>query len=50
MYQQWSPNCPERVTGEYTETAFDVVSIKDNVVKLTRFGAGDDRCGMLLRV
>ena len=50
MYQQWSPNCPERVTGEYTETAFDVVSIKDNIVKLTRFGAGDDRCGMLLRV
>ena len=50
MYQQWSPNCPERVTGEYTETAFDVVSIKDNVVKLTRFGAGDDRCGILLRV
>lgn len=49
MLQRWAPNCPERQAGTYTETAFDVVSVKDNMLYLTRFGAGEDRRGMLFR-
>ena len=32
-----------------SETAFDVFSIKDNVMYITRFGAGEDRIATLLR-
>ncbi|MBP3361154.1 MAG: metallophosphoesterase [Clostridia bacterium] len=46
----WCPACPERKCKAITETAFDVFSIKDNVVKITRFGAGEDRVGCLQRL
>ena len=36
-------------TGTITETAFDVISVKGTVMKLTRFGAGNDRIGRLIR-
>lgn len=49
LVQEWSPNCPRREFGTITETAFDVFSIKDNLVHITRFGAGNDRIGYLLR-
>lgn len=48
--QQWAPSCPERKVGTITETAFDVFSIKDNMMYLTRFGAGEDRRAELIRV
>lgn len=47
--QRWVPSCPERKLGTVTETAFDVFSIKDNLMNITRFGAGFDRAAMLLR-
>jgi len=50
MAQEWSPACPRRVYGTYSETAFDVISIKGNVMYLTRFGAGYDRIVPLMRV
>ena len=34
---------PEREFGTETETVFDVFSIKDNYLYITRFGAGLDR-------
>ncbi len=34
---------PQRIFGEETETVFDVFSIKDNYLYITRFGAGLDR-------
>lgn len=43
----WCPSCPERKVGTITETAFDVFSIKGDTVKITRFGAGNDRMGAL---
>lgn len=43
----WCPSCPERKIGTITEAAFDVFSIKGDVVKITRFGAGYDRMGAL---
>lgn len=49
LVQEWSPNCPERVCGTPSETAFDVFSIKGDKVQITRFGAGNDRVGVLLR-
>ncbi len=49
MASQWDPSCPKREFGTYSETAFDVFSIKDNVVYITRFGAGEDRIGCLMR-
>ncbi len=45
--QKWSALCPDREVGTITETAFDVVSIKENKIYLTRFGAGEDREGIL---
>lgn len=48
--QHWAPTCPVRQFGTPTETAFDVFSIKENAVYITRFGAGEDRQGMLLRM
>ncbi|MBE6930919.1 MAG: hypothetical protein E7463_11610 [Ruminococcaceae bacterium] len=47
--QEWSPLCPKRVVGTVTETAFDVISIKDQYLYMTRFGAGFDRNACLLR-
>ncbi len=47
--QEWTPSCPRREIGTPSETAFDVFSIKGNMAAITRFGAGSDRCGMLLR-
>lgn len=43
----WCPSCPERKVGTITETAFDVFSIKNDTVKITRFGAGYDRMAAL---
>lgn len=48
--QEWTPMCPKREIGTITETAFDVVSIKGNIVYMTRFGAGEDRSAALLRL
>jgi len=45
----WHPACPERKFRDYTETAFDVFSVKGDVVKITRFGAGEDRVGVVMR-
>jgi|GEM_PF-4646813 len=47
--QAWAPSCPRRVIGTHSETAFDVFSIKGSTAYITRFGAGADRCGILLR-
>lgn len=49
LVQEWVPTCPKRTYGDVTETAFDVFSIKDNVMYITRFGAGTDRAALLLR-
>ncbi len=49
LTQVWSPASPAREFGTVTETAFDVVSIKDDVMYLTRFGVGQDRIAHLLR-
>ena len=46
---RWAPSCPHREMGTYTETAFDVMSVKDGVLYATRFGAGADRAVELLR-
>ncbi len=43
------PTSPKREFGTYTETAFDVFSIKDNIMYITRFGAGEDRKALLIR-
>lgn len=45
--QEWCNLCPKREVGTITETAFDVVSIKDDKIYLTRFGAGEDREGKI---
>lgn len=49
LVQEWAPGCPKREYGSVTETAFDVFSIKDNVMHITRFGAGCDRVAVLMR-
>ena len=49
LTQKWHPTCPDRELGTITETAFDVFSIKGNIVYITRFGAGQDRIGQILR-
>ena len=46
----WTPSCPERVFGTASETAFDVFSIRDDALSITRFGAGEDRRRMLMRI
>lgn len=38
-----------REYGTITETAFDVISIKDDAIYCTRFGAGDDRFAKIIR-
>ena len=47
--QEWAASCPKREHGTITETAFDVFSIKDDLMVITRFGAGCDRAAMFLR-
>ncbi len=47
--QEWAPSCPKREHGTVTETAFDVFSVKDELMMITRFGAGCDRAATLLR-
>lgn len=42
--------CHNRVYGTPTETAFDVFSIKNGLVYMTRFGAGEDRSIILPRM
>ena len=48
---RWAESCPPRKRHyeEYPEVAFDVMSIKDNVIYITRFGAGCDRVVQLIR-
>ena len=40
---EWSPGCPKRPLKTIKETAFDVFSIKNDWIYMTRFGAGHDR-------
>ena len=40
---EWSKGCPKRPLKTINETAFDVFSIKDDWIYITRFGAGVDR-------
>lgn len=47
--QEWAPGCPKREYGTITETAFDVFSVTGEKVVITRFGAGEDRVGCILR-
>lgn len=47
--RQWSPRCPERVFGTASETAFDMFSIKDRSLLITRFGCGESRSAELRR-
>lgn len=49
MMQKWCASCPDRVPGTVSETAFDVISVKDDMLYATRFGAGADRMGRLFR-
>lgn len=48
LVQEWAPGCPKREIGTITETAFDVFSIKDDMIYMTRFGAGRDREAMII--
>lgn len=43
LLQQMSGKCPPRTIGTYTETAFDVFSVRGDELFATRFGAGEDR-------
>ena len=47
--QEWAPGCPERKFGSVTETAFDVFSVTDKRIVITRFGAGEDRVSCIMR-
>lgn len=46
---KWDPASPEREFGTITETAFDVISITDEVIYCTRFGVGEDRTARIIR-
>lgn len=46
---QWDPASPRREFGTYTETAFDVFSVTDDVIYCTRFGVGEDRIARIIR-
>lgn len=46
---KWDPASPKREFGTITETAFDVISIKDDVIYCTRFGVGEDRVARIIR-
>jgi len=50
LTQEWTPNGPKREYGTPTETAFEVFSIKGDMVYITRFGAGDNRMARLMRM
>lgn len=50
MMQVWAPISPNRVPGTPSETAFDVFSIKDGILYITRFGAGEDRVAQLIKL
>ncbi len=50
MAQEWTDTCPRRVIGTPTETAFDVFSIKGDLLYATRFGAGESRIVHLARM
>ena len=47
--QEWAPGCPRREIGTITETAFDIFSVTSEKVVITRFGAGEDRVGCIMR-
>lgn len=47
--QEWAPGCPQRMFGTITETAFDVFSVTEKQIYITRFGAGEDRVGCIMR-
>ena len=47
--QAFAPSSPKREFGKLSETAFDVFSIRDNVMRITRFGAGQDRAATLIK-
>ena len=47
LVQEWAPGCPRREYGTITETAFDVFSVTDDMIYMTRFGAGRDREAMI---
>ena len=49
LAQEWAPGCPRREFGTITETAFDVFSVRDDLIRITRFGAGTDRVGVILQ-
>ena len=49
LAQEWAPGCPRREFGTITETAFDVFSVRDDLIRITRFGAGTDRAGVILQ-
>lgn len=46
---KWDSACPYRQFGTITETAFDIISITDEVIYCTRFGAGEDRTARIIR-
>ena len=48
LAQEWCPGCPKREFGTVTETAFDVFSITDDLIYMTRFGAGQDRVASII--
>lgn len=48
--QMWAAGCPKREMGTITETAFDVISIKEDKMYMTRFGAGEDRVAVIDRI
>lgn len=48
LVQEWAPGCPKREFGKHTETAFDVFSVTDKLIYITRFGAGRDREAVIL--
>ena len=49
LTEHFLPTCPKREYGTHTETAFDVFSIKDDVMYITRFGSVKDRIAYLSR-
>lgn len=46
---KWDPASPEREYGTITETCFDIISVTDDVIYCTRFGAGEDRVARIIR-
>ena len=47
--QKMGAGCPNRTFGTVTETAFDVLSVTDKQIYMTRFGAGENRVGYIMR-